>query len=263
MSNDVIVKLTMEFFEEAKKNPYKNIQKVVSVNYNLWYQDGGLADVLENAGLGVYKVIAAILNKAGYENASEDYVGRCVRKHEERLGLKSPKTEPVPAAGVITRKVGTSPVDRGVAVPGGHSPSGGSVARVEVLPDSNRENSLPVATSTNPSSSSVGWWDVVAQKLGIEIKKVSPDFNFFNTFISVNRQNMNYEDSDIKEPYPDYSSDELELIGGILYLCKDKGIEENLANKSKQYFYNKEAEKAVSALITKCDRLKTIIRFNN
>lgn len=61
---------------------------------------------------------------------------------------------------------------------------------------------------------------------------------------------MNYEDSDIKEPYPDYSSDELELIGGILYLCKDKGIEENLANKSKQYFYNKEAEKAVSALIT-------------
>lgn len=41
MSNDVIVKLTMEFFEEAKKNPYKNIQKVVSVNYNLWYQDGG------------------------------------------------------------------------------------------------------------------------------------------------------------------------------------------------------------------------------
>lgn len=263
MNNDLILQITQEIFEEISKLPPSNLQVAVNKNYGLWYKDGGLASILDEVGLGVYKHLAVILQKAGYKNANEKNVGLCIRRYEERHGLNSPKTEPVPAAGVITRKVGTSPVDRGVGVPGGHSPSGGSVARVEVLPDSNRENSLPVATSTNPSSSSVGWWDVVAQKLGIEIKKVSPDFNFFNTFISVNRQNMNYEDSDIKEPYPDYSSDELELIGGILYLCKDKGIEENLANKSKQYFYNKEAEKAVSALIAKCDRLKTIIRFNN
>lgn len=259
MNNDVIVKLTMDFFEEAKKNPYKNIQRVVSDHYNLWYQDGGLADVLEYAGLGVYRVISAILQKAGYENATEDYVGRCIRKHEARHGLKSPKTEPVPAAGVITRKLDTSPVDRGVVVPGG-SPSGGNLTSVEVSPVRVIEEKFPVATSSN-SSSVGGWWDGVAQKLGIEIKEVSPDFQFINITTPVHIQNMHYED--MKTPYPDYSSEELELIGHILFICRDKNLEEKSAFTSRKYFYKNGAEDAVKALITKCDKLRTIIRFND
>lgn len=254
MSNDVIVKLTMEFFKEAKKNPYKNIQRVVSDHYNLWYQDGGLADVLEYAGLGVYRVIAAILQKAGYENASEDYVGRCIRKHEARHGLTSPKTEPVPAVGVITRKLDTSPVDRGVGVPGGNLTS------VKVSPDRAIEEKFPVATSSNPSSSVCGWWDGVAQKLGIEIKEVSPDFNFKNVYIKVNTQNMNYED--MNTPYPEYTTQELELIGGILYLCREHNTIEKSALTVGKYFYKSDSDTATKAMIKKCDNLRTIIRFS-
>lgn len=259
MNNDVIVKLTMDFFEEAKKNPYKNIQRVVSDHYNLWYQDGGLADVLEYAGLGVYRVISAILQKAGYENATEDYVGRCIRKHEARHGLKSPKIEPVPAAGVITRKLDTSPVDRGVVVPGG-SPSGGNLTSAEVSPVRVIEEKFPVATSSNSSSSVSGWWDGVAQKLGIEIKEVSPDFNFKEVFVKVNIQNMHYED--MNTPYPEYTDKELELIGGILYFCREHNTIEKSALTVGKYFYKTDSDAATKAMIKKCDKLRTIIRFS-
>lgn len=259
MKNDLILQITQEIFDEISKLPPSNLQVAVNKHYGLWYKDGGLASILDEAGLGVYKYLAAILQKAGYKNANEKNVGLCIRRYEARHGLKSPKTEPVPAAGVITRKLDTSPVDRSVVVPGG-SPSGGNLTSVEVSPVRVIEEKFPVATSSNSSSSVSGWWDRVAQKLGIEIKEISPDskFNFKNIAIQVGIQNNKREDED----YLDYTKEELELIGGILYLCREKNIkEENKAVQVSRLLYLDKSEDAIKEMLIKCHFMGDIRKY--
>ena len=251
MNHDVILQLTQDFFEEISKLPASNLQVAVNKYYELWYKDGGLASILDEAGLGVYKVIASILVKAGYVNATERHVGQCIRRYEKKHGLRIPNSDVLIPAGVITRKLGITPKDDEQVAHGGVSPNNGTHSRLKSSPEIPKEikpsNSAETVSGSN-------WWDDVAQSLGIEIKAVSSDFNWSTT-----RLMLYHENSDNKKC--EFTKEQLELLGHVLLIASKNKLPMNKISKVRDSLYLEEQKKAVFELIDKADRMEVIDRL--
>lgn len=85
MSGD-ITKITMESIDE-NVNVKQSLQSIVEEHFDLW--EYRLAPVLRSRGKSVYKEVAKILHRAGYENANEKSIGVYFRRIRKSRGAKN------------------------------------------------------------------------------------------------------------------------------------------------------------------------------